>query len=188
MGEEYGEENPFQYFVNHSDPELVKAVREGRKMEFTSFAWEDEPPDPEGEETFTGSKLNWERRLLGKHKVLLDFYRTLMALRKDTPALSNCDKDRLNAEAFEEERIIFLRRWHDKGNSHIFCIFNFNTINTRIFIGNLLPAGRWRKVLDSSDTIWNGPGALLPEELSMFEAVHIRKHCFALYRKESDNG
>src|SRR5690606_3279569 len=45
MGEEYGEEQPFLYFVDHGEPELVKAVREGRKNEFKSFQWEGEVPD-----------------------------------------------------------------------------------------------------------------------------------------------
>ena len=188
MGEEYGEENPFQYFVNHSDPELIKAVREGRKMEFTSFAWEDDPPDPQGDEPFMRSKLDWERRKAGKHKVLHDFYRTLISIRKDTPALANCDKERLEARAAEEERVIFLRRWQDDSACHIFCIFNFNTIDARVFVGDVLPAGQWMKVIDSSDTAWNGPGSLLPVELTTSEAVHIREHSFALYKKGNDNG
>src|SRR5439155_1354127 len=33
MGEEYGEEAPFLYFVDHSDPKLVRAVRRGRRAE-----------------------------------------------------------------------------------------------------------------------------------------------------------
>ena len=31
MGEEYGEEAPFLYFVSHSDPALIEAIRQGRK-------------------------------------------------------------------------------------------------------------------------------------------------------------
>ncbi len=37
MGEEYGERNPFYYFVSHLDPELNRLVREGRKREFKDF-------------------------------------------------------------------------------------------------------------------------------------------------------
>ena len=46
MGEEYGEENPFPFFCSFGDPELVEAVREGRKKEFDAFAWQGEVPDP----------------------------------------------------------------------------------------------------------------------------------------------
>src|SRR5690606_11120944 len=56
MGEEYGEDQPFLYFVSHTDPELVKAVQEGRRNEFKSFEWGDDVPDPQAEETFNRSK------------------------------------------------------------------------------------------------------------------------------------
>ena len=46
MGEEYGEEVPFTYFVSHSDPELIQMVRQGRKQEFKHFHYDGEPPDP----------------------------------------------------------------------------------------------------------------------------------------------
>ncbi len=46
MGEEYGEEAPFTYFVSHSDPELIQAVRKGRKQEFEAFHYDGEPPIP----------------------------------------------------------------------------------------------------------------------------------------------
>lgn len=62
MGEEYGEDIPFLYFVSHSDPDLVKAVREGRKHEFRSFRWEGEPPDPQDTETFLRSEIVWGKR------------------------------------------------------------------------------------------------------------------------------
>jgi 1,4-alpha-glucan branching enzyme len=37
MGEEYGEDSPFLYFVSHTDQDLVEAVRQGRKREFADF-------------------------------------------------------------------------------------------------------------------------------------------------------
>src|SRR5262249_16007104 len=47
MGDEYGETAPFQYFVSHSDKQLIEAVRRGRIEEFAAFNWKDEPPDPQ---------------------------------------------------------------------------------------------------------------------------------------------
>jgi maltooligosyltrehalose trehalohydrolase len=52
MGEEYGETNPFQYFVSHTDEDLVKAVRNGRKSEFKDFHNSDETPDPQSQADF----------------------------------------------------------------------------------------------------------------------------------------
>jgi maltooligosyltrehalose trehalohydrolase len=46
MGEEYGEDAPFIYFVSHSDPDLIRAVRQGRKQEFAAFHAQGEPPIP----------------------------------------------------------------------------------------------------------------------------------------------
>jgi len=60
MGEEYGEEAPFQYFTSHSDRDLIEAVRKGRREEFEDFAWEGEAPDQHDTETFNRSKLRWD--------------------------------------------------------------------------------------------------------------------------------
>ncbi len=86
QGEEYGETNPFPYFCDFADPELVRAVREGRKAEFAHFGREDEPPDPLAESTRNLAVLSWSwddpiraglRRL----------YRDLLRLRRTSPTL-----------------------------------------------------------------------------------------------------
>ncbi len=46
MGQEYGEERPFLYFVDHTDAALLEATREGRTREFAAFHAEGTPPDP----------------------------------------------------------------------------------------------------------------------------------------------
>ncbi len=56
MGEEYGEDSPFLYFVSHSDADLIESVRKGRINEFNSFAKEKEFPDPQDVETFRKSR------------------------------------------------------------------------------------------------------------------------------------
>lgn len=87
MGEEYGELAPFQYFVSHTDAELLESVREGRRREFASFAWSGEVPDSADEQTFVRSKLVWERAEAPGHAELLALYRDLIAMRKQEPAL-----------------------------------------------------------------------------------------------------
>ena len=37
QGEEWGASTPFQYFTDHEDPELGRAVREGRRSEFAGL-------------------------------------------------------------------------------------------------------------------------------------------------------
>jgi maltooligosyltrehalose trehalohydrolase len=82
MGDEYGETAPFQYFVSHSDPGLIDAVRRGRKEEFAAFNWIGEPPDPQDEQTFNRSKLNHCLKKEGHHKILVEFHKELIHLRK----------------------------------------------------------------------------------------------------------
>ncbi len=180
MGEEYGEEALFLYFVSHSDPNLVVTVREGRKEEFKSFHRKEEPPDPQSKETFLKSKINWEKRKEGKHKVLLHFYKNLIKLRKETTALSNLSKDNIDVWGLEKERIMFMRRWKD--SSCIFSIFNFNETEEKIKVS--IPEGGWKKVLDSSDKIWNGPGTLLLEEINHGDKITLRGFSMALYKRE----
>src|SRR3954471_7750016 len=59
MGEEHGEEAPFQFFTDHIDEEIAIATRDGRRREFASFAHfaGEEVPDPQDPATFERSKL-----------------------------------------------------------------------------------------------------------------------------------
>jgi maltooligosyltrehalose trehalohydrolase len=180
MGEEYGEEAPFVYFISHSDPALIDAVRKGRKDEFKAFQWKGTPPDPQDRETFLRSKINWDKRTRGHHKVLLDFYKHLITLRGQTPALSNLDKDSIDVSGFEDSKILCMRRW--ARDNEVFCIFNFQESDINHMVS--LPGNTWVKILDSSDSTWNGPGSLLPEKISDREELKIRGRGFALYRKE----
>jgi maltooligosyltrehalose trehalohydrolase len=161
MGEEYGEESPFCYFVSHSDRELVEAVRNGRREEFKAFGWKEAPADPQSEETFLRSKLHWEERNAGQHGVLLEFYRSLIALRKCTPALSFPDKKTMAVRGYEKERVIAVRR--GSPDSAVLCLFNLNPEDVGIAPSEF--EGRWEKRFDSSDSAWSGPGTLLPERI-----------------------
>ncbi|WP_447439551.1 malto-oligosyltrehalose trehalohydrolase [Enterobacter cloacae] len=81
MGEEYGETNPFLFFTDfHGD--LAKAVREGRAKEFTGHSGHDgDVPDPNNEQTFARSKLDWHNVTTAQGKSWLRFTRSLLVLR-----------------------------------------------------------------------------------------------------------
>ncbi|MFL5582196.1 MAG: malto-oligosyltrehalose trehalohydrolase, partial [Gemmatimonadaceae bacterium] len=87
MGEEYGEANPFQYFVSHGDRQLVEAVRQGRRREFAAFGWRTDVPDPQSEETFRNSCLDPDAGRRGRGAAMRALYRDLLALRRSQPAL-----------------------------------------------------------------------------------------------------
>ncbi len=106
MGEEYGETNPFLFFTDfHGD--LAKAVREGRAKEFTGHAGHDEEvPDPNAEQTFTRSKLDWNKLQTPAGQRWLALTHELLALRQQyiVPLLAdaggNCGKVLTTAEGF----------------------------------------------------------------------------------------
>ena len=84
MGEEWGASTPFRYFTDHADPALAKAVSEGRRSEFRDFGWDPaDVPDPQDPATFEASKLRWDEVERGDHAALLEWYRTLIARRRE---------------------------------------------------------------------------------------------------------
>lgn len=82
MGEEYGEDAPFQFFCDHIDEAIATATREGRRREFAAFAAfaGEKVPDPQAEETFLRSRLTRER-----DEELAALYRAALALRAELP-------------------------------------------------------------------------------------------------------
>ena len=86
-GEEWGASTPFLYFTDHA-PDLGRLVTEGRRREFAGFGWDPESiPDPQAEATFAASRLRWQERDEGDHRALLDWYRRLTRLRRETADL-----------------------------------------------------------------------------------------------------
>lgn len=151
MGEEYGEENPFQYFVSHGDPELVKAVQEGRKKEFEHFTWEGEVPDPQSEKTFERSKLNWDYKNDVSKTILFNYYRELIKLRKQGVFALFKENDR-DIKVHGQEKLLTVMS--NKGQEKIFAIFNFSHSEQKI----TPPQNEliWTKILSSSDPQWGG--------------------------------
>ena len=82
MGEEYGETAPFPYFVSHSHPALVGAVRDGRRTELAALGWRDKPLNPQEQTTFERAKLTSRLAERSPHRLLREFYRELIRLRK----------------------------------------------------------------------------------------------------------
>jgi len=89
QGEEWAATAPFRYFTAHADPELARAVREGRRREFAAFAWQGPVPDPQDLQTFVCSKLDWSESGREPHASMLRWYRDLLALRSREPELGD---------------------------------------------------------------------------------------------------
>lgn len=167
MGEEYGETAPFLYFVDHSDPGLIEAVRNGRREEFRRFGWAQEPPDPQSEKTFESSRPDPARARAGRHQVLRQLHRDLIALRRSDESFAVSTPAAVSVHA--PERVIFVVR--STSNRQTLAAFHFGP---GIVAVKLPPrGGRWRRLLDTSDGQWLGPGARGPVVLDLDHEASI---------------
>jgi maltooligosyltrehalose trehalohydrolase len=159
MGEEYGETNPFQYFVSHGDPKLVEAVRAGRQKEFEAFGWGDDVPDPQSEETFERSKLDRERAAEPEHAAVYALYRDLLALREEEPMLL---PDGASISVTEKEGCIVLLRHakevHDGNGGALVTVFNCTGVQRDVALPESLGGGRWTLRLTTDALGYGGQG------------------------------
>lgn len=111
MGEEWGAATPFQFFSFMPDPELRDAVRRGRYAEFAEHGWDaTDVPDPNDEQTFERSKLDWSELEKQPHASVLHIYRELIALRRRHPELSDPRLDTLTVDVDDQARTLVLHR------------------------------------------------------------------------------
>jgi maltooligosyltrehalose trehalohydrolase len=111
MGEEWGAVTPFQFFSFMPDAELRKAIRRGRYAEFGEHGWDEtDVPDPNDEQTFRRSQLDWSEPNTEPHSTMLRIYRELIALRKRRPELADPRLDVLVVDVDEDARTLVLHR------------------------------------------------------------------------------
>ncbi|PSR16129.1 malto-oligosyltrehalose trehalohydrolase [filamentous cyanobacterium CCP3] len=179
MGEEYGEVAPFNYFIDHSDPDLVEAVYEGRKREFKEAHGFGEPAPAHEVATYEASKLNWNLRQEGQHKTLLNFYRRLLELRRqlklNTPSYSK--EIAIHTGRDRDQQVIVYQRTTADGP--LLFLMNFMQAETTIELE--APPKPWRLMLDSATPEWDGPGSSLPEKITAAQSLELSSLGFALY-------
>lgn len=153
MGEEYAEDQRFQYFVSHGDPDLVKAVREGRKREFKYFNEEgmSEFPDPQSQETFNNSKLDWSFKENPDKKLIFEFYRELIRLRK-SGKFDAFKNGYLQVKTYEDKGVLQVTGGKEK---KLFAAFCFSSEEQEIRLPET--GGKWKLLLASADKKWRGP-------------------------------
>jgi len=118
QGEEWAASTPFLYFADHDDPELARAVSQGRKKEFAAFGWDPASiPDPENPSTFDASKLRWDEGGVGDHAEMLAWYKALIRFRRETPSLN--DGTAGNVRVTFDEAARWLRM--ERGNVMVIC-------------------------------------------------------------------
>jgi maltooligosyltrehalose trehalohydrolase len=171
MGEEYGETNPFPFFCSFEDPELIAAVRRGRREEFAAFAWQGEVPDPQAEATFASARLSWSWPEGTPQGGLRRLYRDLLAARRAWPALRDFSRRsaRLLPESGPAPVLELVRGGESAGPLRIYV-----NLGDRPVVRTDMPAGG-DLLFSSAAHCYGGPraavapgGALAPYECAVF--------------------
>jgi maltooligosyltrehalose trehalohydrolase len=185
MGEEYGELAPFAYFISHSDPELVEAVRRGRRREFSAHGWKGETPDPQDEATFLSCKLDRHLRAKAQNNLLYQFYKEVIRIRKELPPLSRLNKESMEVAADASQGIMTIRRWANE--REVLVILNFGDSQTSVTIP--VPNGSWFKLLDSTDQKWLSCGSPVPAVIHTGKDAKflINSQSFVVFVKQEDS-
>ena len=144
MGEEWGTERAFPYFVSHGDPELVELVRAGRKEEFKDFLTDSQIPDPQEEAIFTKAVLDWDELNLESCQQHLSYYKSLIAFRKTNPLLKNLQRNEMTVESFREKKVLLIRV--KKDDSCMCIIMNFSDHTQQIKLPKDL---QWKLLFDT---------------------------------------
>lgn len=112
MGQEWSASTPFLFFTDHPRPEGDK-IAEGRREEFRKSGLNSDPfkvarmPDPQEENTFRRSKLNWSELGDADHTEILDLYRAGLGLRREL--FSGSNPPRGTWKAWADNETLFLR-------------------------------------------------------------------------------
>jgi maltooligosyltrehalose trehalohydrolase len=149
QGEEWGAKTPFLYFTDHQDAELGRLVSEGRAREFQAFRWQGEVPNPQAPETFERSRLDWSEPARAPHAELLEWYRRLIALRRERSAgaMRGGARRPRAAVKFSEKA-----QWLWFACDDVLVQLNLADRAQRV----PGPKGEWERVLDSEE--WAGTG------------------------------
>jgi maltooligosyltrehalose trehalohydrolase len=152
MGEEYGEKNPFHYFISHTDKALVEMIHKGRKEEFAHFNWNGKLPDAQSEEVFRQSTLSWAFEKEQESAKLLFYYKWLIAFRRQRPAMQGRIRDSMHVfETSDNQVVAFARRF---AGDYLLIVLNFNTAAVQY---SLPVANKLERIFDSSATDWEAP-------------------------------
>jgi maltooligosyltrehalose trehalohydrolase len=152
MGQEWAASSPFLYFTDH-EPELGRAISEGRRREFGAFDAFRDPcaceliPDPQSVATFRASHLRWTERHEGEHGRVLELYRRMLALRFSDPVLRHPDRRRMTAKASAE--VLVVRRVGYGAARTLAVNFGARPVD----LSDVLPGGQPFEVLLSSDLV-----------------------------------
>ncbi len=186
MGEEYGDPAPFPFFVDHGDPELLEAVRRGRRATLRHMGFDEEPLDAAAEATFDSAVPDRSLRTKDDHRGLLALHRALIALRRADPALAR--SRRVDVSASVHGSVLTVTRRDPAGAA--VSIFNVGPMPAAALAPSLVagagPAGqtRWHLLFDPGDPALGGPGSVRPVEVLPGDSILLEPWAFCVYGSE----
>lgn len=162
MGQEWAAATPFLYFTDHHE-ELGKLVTEGRRREFSAFEAFQDPtrrdqiPDPQNEDTFHESKLDWSERERPAHRDVLSLYTDCLALRAKHEVFRPRDRD--SWQTCELKGGVVAVRYHDPKGDWLLLADLEGTKSAKLSenqIGELPKKSQWHLILASNESRFGG--------------------------------
>lgn len=163
QGQEWGAATPFLYFTDHNE-ELGRLVTEGRRKEFKGFsAFADEAsvqriPDPQAEQTFLRSKLDWSETSdpASAAAKLRALHRAALRLRRDEPALRGRARGqwKIDAVAHPTDHGLLALTF---GHGECAVIFRLKPAEHPTE-GHAFGGPAWRPIFSSNDPAYGGGG------------------------------
>ncbi len=169
QGQEFCASSPFLYFADHN-PELAKAVREGRLeflSQFPSLALPETQagvPDPESPASFERCKLDLAER--HRHAACYALHKDLLRLRREDPVFRSQGKGWLDGAVLGTEAFVLRFFGENAGDRLLLVNLGMNLELEPVSEPLLAPLTglRWEVLWSSEDPRYGGTGAPPPED------------------------
>jgi maltooligosyltrehalose trehalohydrolase len=180
MGDEYGESAPFPFFVDHPDPALAAATKEGRAGLLARMGFSVAPLDESAESSFEAAVLDRSLRKEAGHAELLALTAALSELRASHPALGA--SRRAGVSASIDGGLLRLVRAGGTTVSPDLVVGLFNLGHDPVAAALADDrSARWRLLLDSADPTLGGSGLRLPGVVGPSEPLALGPFGFCCY-------
>jgi len=129
--------------------------------------------------------MNWALQTREPHSWLWEYYRVLLALRREHSVLGAASKRDLDVSEVGERTLLLHRRV--PGGAAAFFVLHFapEACSLRLRV----PPGPWRRLVDAAEERFGGVGAkspiLLRSRRSQWEEIEISAYGAALYLREA---
>ena len=139
------------------------------------------PFNPEDEVTFLAAKLRHDLAETNRHRLLFEFYKHIICLRKNMKKRSGKNvKDHIVLWS-EKFRYLFVNRRTDSGE--FFLVFHLNDKHSIFRLP--IPAGHWSKMIDSEDILWGGNGTKIESQVVSDGELRfeLSPYCFVVFQR-----